>query len=79
MPSIAAMNALDHAVAIFGSQDKLAQALGIRSPSISEWRRRRIPVGRCRDIVAVTNGAVSLSDLRPDIWPASDAEHRDAA
>lgn len=74
------MDALDHAIAIAGTQGALAKSLGIRSPSISEWRARgRIPIERCRDIVRATHGAVSLSDLRPDIWPPGDPHSREVA
>lgn len=67
------MNALDLVIHHFGSQIALATALGVRSPSISEWRRRgRVPVDRCRDIVRATQGAVTLTDLRPDIWPGDE-------
>lgn len=68
--TLGAMDGLDRAVAVLGSQAELARRLKIQSPSISEWRKRgRVPVERCRDIVDACDGAVSLSDLRPDIWP----------
>lgn len=74
------MNALDRAIEAAGSLTALAIALGIQPPSVSEWRARgRVPVSRCRDVVRVTHGAVSLSDLRPDIWPPNEQEPRNAA
>jgi len=57
--------ACDHA----GSQLGLARLLGIRSPSISEWRRRgRVPAERCAAIEAATEGKVTRYDLRPDVF-----------
>lgn len=65
------MDALEKAILIFGTQAALAESIGIRSPSISEWKARGIvPVARCADIERATNGAVSRYDLRPDIFGA---------
>lgn len=63
---------LDKAISIVGSQQLLADALKIKSPSISEWKSRgRVPVERCVDIETVTAGAVTRYDLRPDIFGAA--------
>jgi DNA-binding transcriptional regulator YdaS (Cro superfamily) len=63
------MDALDRAIAVFETQDKFATALGIKSPSISEWRKRgRIPHERCAEIERLTGGQVTRAELRPDIW-----------
>jgi DNA-binding transcriptional regulator YdaS (Cro superfamily) len=63
------IEALDRAIAIFETQEAFAAALDIKSPSISEWRRRgKVPHERCSDIERITNGAVKRGDLRPDIW-----------
>lgn len=65
------MDALDRAIAVFGTQTELAAALGIKSPSISEWRMRgSIPFHRCEDIQRVTKGKVTLAELCPDIAKA---------
>lgn len=61
---------LDKACDLLGSQDRLAAALGIKSPSISEWRTRgRIPAKRCLAIEQLTLGKVTCHDLRPDVFP----------
>jgi DNA-binding transcriptional regulator YdaS (Cro superfamily) len=64
------MNApLDHATQILGTQEALAAALGIKSPSISEWRKRgKVPPERCIAIEQATEGAVTRYELRPDIF-----------
>lgn len=71
---------LEAAIKAVGTQQALADALGIRSASISEWKARgRIPAERVLDVETVTG--VSRHALRPDIFgPAPDkAEDRDAA
>jgi DNA-binding transcriptional regulator YdaS (Cro superfamily) len=60
-------SALDRAIACLDTQAALAVALGVRSPSISEWRRNGVPIERCVAIEAATAGAIRCEDLRPDI------------
>ncbi len=68
-PNIWCMDALTRAIDCLGTQQALAAALGIRSPSISEWRARgRVPVERCGAIEQVTDGVVTRYELRPDIF-----------
>lgn len=52
-----------------GRSGVLAVALGVSSSLVSMWAtgRRPIPLMRCRDIVAATNGRVALATLRPDV------------
>lgn len=71
---------LDRACAALGSQQALANALGIKSPSISDWRKSRIPAERCVEIEIATNGAVTRAELRPDVFaaPAQEQEARAA-
>ena len=66
---------LDRAIAHLGSQQALADALGIRSPSISEWRvRSKVPAERCLAIEQATNGAVTRYELRPDVFGAAPSQ-----
>jgi DNA-binding transcriptional regulator YdaS (Cro superfamily) len=61
-------NPLDRAIKAIGSQQALADLLGIKSPSITEWRQRgRVPAERCGDIERATAGAVTALELRPDV------------
>ncbi len=63
------MKALALAIKIAGSQHALAQALGIKSPSIDGWRRRRrVPAGRCIEIERAVGGRVTRAMLRPDLF-----------
>lgn len=72
--------ALDIAIDHCGTQQALADALGIQSPSISEWKSRgRVPAERCRAIQDATGGRVTVHELRPDVFgppppPANDPE-----
>jgi len=60
---------LEKAIQAAGSQQKLADLLGIKSPSITEWRSRdRVPAERCRAIEAATG--VPRHELRPDVFDA---------
>lgn len=45
----------------------------------AEWRNKRASHELARRIEQATDGAVSRTDLRPDIWPPEDQEARDAA
>lgn len=64
--------ALDDAVRCLGNQNALATAIGIRSASISGWRKRgQVPIEQCKPIEKATAGAVTRYDLRPDIFGAA--------
>lgn len=60
-------SALRQAIAVAGSQTKLAAKLGIRQPSIAEWlARNTVPIDRCTTIEALTG--VRCEQLRPDVY-----------
>lgn len=61
------ITALDRAIEAAGSQLALANALGIKSPSISGWYDRgKVPVERVLAIETATG--VSRHELRPDVF-----------
>lgn len=64
------MNPIQRAAQHFGSQAVLAEKIGVRQPTVSEWARseRPVPVERCVDIEQATAGAVTRRDLRPEDW-----------
>lgn len=71
------MQALEAACDLLGGQYKLADAIRRTSPSISEWKRRKvIPEDCCEPIEAVTDGAVRVEELRPDLRWRRDASGR---
>ena len=56
------MNQIDAVIAYFGSKNKLATALGISAPAISQWKER-IPHGRAYQIEVLTNGRFKAETL----------------
>lgn len=60
--------AIERAIRVAGSQQALANALGIKSPSISEWKAAgRVPPGRVLEVERLTG--VSRHDLNPELYP----------
>lgn len=49
---------LNDAVSHFGTQQKLAEALGIKQGSISSWDRELIPLARALQIEKLTRGVL---------------------
>lgn len=79
------MNGIEKAISHFGNMSRMAAALGVKPPSVLDWRnkKRELPVKRCVQIEQITNGVVTRKDLRPDdwreIWPElSDVERKEA-
>ena len=64
------MNGLQKAVRLFGSRAALARALNVSSEAVRKWETGRIPAERCLDVERATDGQVTRSELRPDLWPA---------
>ena len=64
------MNAISRAAEVVGSQKELADQLGVHPSFISQMANdlRRGPPTLCRKIQGLTNGAVTCSQLRPDIF-----------
>jgi DNA-binding transcriptional regulator YdaS (Cro superfamily) len=61
--------AITRAVAILGSEVKLAAACGVSQPAISKAKLRgRISPRLALAVDQATNGRVSAADLRPDLW-----------
>lgn len=66
------MNALEIAIESAGGVGKLAAAIGVGQPVVSNWRARGTTPDavHCVAIERATNGAVTRRDLRPDDWRA---------
>lgn len=68
------MNALDLAISTAGSQQALADHVGVVQSAVANWLKRgRVPSEHCLAIEIATGGVVGRKDLRPDdfwrIWP----------
>ena len=70
LPIIRAMNPIRRAAEILGSQAALADAIGVRQPTVSEWAcdDRPVPIERCVGIERATGRAVMRWHLRPEDW-----------
>lgn len=61
---------VEEAIASFGSEAKLAAAAGVSQPSVNEAKRKgRVGPRLAMGIDRATQGKVSKSALRPDLWP----------
>jgi DNA-binding transcriptional regulator YdaS (Cro superfamily) len=66
---------IEKAISALGSQQKLAEACGVKQPSI--WQAKE--TGRCSAELAMaieraTDGAVTAIQIRPDLpWPSTEA------
>lgn len=54
--------------AVEGGIATIAAELSITREAIYQWTR--VPPNHVHKIVALTNGQVTPTDLRPDLWPA---------
>jgi DNA-binding transcriptional regulator YdaS (Cro superfamily) len=62
-------SALARAVAMFGSETKLAMAVGIAQQVLNRAvRRGRVSPELAKAIQRATGGAVTANELRPDLW-----------
>lgn len=64
--------ALRRAIKIIGSQEKLAEKLGITQGAVSHWFNKNIglvpPIDYVVEIEKATNGQVTRYELRPDFF-----------
>lgn len=59
---------IDRACSAVGGLSKLATAVGESPQTVSNWRRRGVPIAHCAAIELATKGKVTRRDLRPDDW-----------
>jgi DNA-binding transcriptional regulator YdaS (Cro superfamily) len=75
------MDGINRAIEVAGGVSALARAIGVATPTVSQWRHGVRPVSpkMAQAIERATAGAVSRTDLRPDVWPPEEKENRRAA
>ncbi|WP_097201259.1 transcriptional regulator [Delftia acidovorans] len=61
---------VEKAATILGSLNALGLALGVSKAAVWQWMAggRQVPVKHCPRIEALTRGAVTRRELRPDDW-----------
>lgn len=65
-------HAIQKTLSIVGGQSKLAAILGVSQPTVWAWlncSKKGVTAEYCAAIEDATNGVVTKSDLRPDLWP----------
>jgi DNA-binding transcriptional regulator YdaS (Cro superfamily) len=62
------MNAISKAIDEFGLKG-LAARCGVTHQAVLKWKNGKVPAERAVQIEAVTEGSISRSELRPDLWP----------
>lgn len=65
-------DALSRSIDIAGGVRALARTLGISPQAISQWSR--VPAERVLAIERATGGAVTRTELRPDLYPLEEGE-----
>ena len=51
-----------------GGTAAVARMCNVRPASVSEWRKRGVPVTRCLAIESASEGQVTRHQLRPDVF-----------
>lgn len=71
------------AIKACGTQQALADAVGVTQSFVSQWLNgeRPVPSTKCRAIEVATDGAVTAAELRPDVFgePEPRTEQNNAA
>lgn len=71
------IEALRRAINILGSQQRAAEIVGVKQPSIS-WMARhgaKVPAEWCIPLEKATAARVTRHDLRPDLYPIAQMSH----
>lgn len=72
------MDALTLVIEKAGGVGKLAAAIGVRQNVVSNWKARgQVPANQCAAVAAASQGAVTVHDLRPDVFGPQPGGHPD--
>lgn len=60
---------IERAIAVVGTQKKLAERVGVAQPTVWSWlhSKKKVSPEYVPVLVAVTGGAVSAAEIRPDL------------
>jgi DNA-binding transcriptional regulator YdaS (Cro superfamily) len=58
---------MDQVIDRLGGSSAVARIVGVKSPSVTEWRRRGIPADRCPALERASEGKVTCEEMRPDV------------
>lgn len=69
------LDALARAKVLLGSQQALADAVGVKQPSVHHIlsEGKRVPAEWCLPVEQATKGKITRHQLRPDLYPVEDA------
>lgn len=70
------VEAMQKAITAVGGEAEMGRRLKITTQAVCKWPR--VPADRAIDVVKACDGAVSLYELRPDVFP-KDAKPDEAA
>lgn len=51
---------IDQLIRFYGTQEKAASALGIKQPSVAQWKKHGIPLPRQAQYQIITNGVLVM-------------------
>jgi len=69
------IDALRRAKDILGSQEAIAQIVGVKQPSVHHalTKAEKVPAEWCIPLEKATEGEITRHDLRPDLYPREGA------
>lgn len=58
----------DKAMSLCGGVRSVAKHFGITAWAVRKWRQSKIPSERCKGLVALSGGKLTIPELRPDLF-----------
>lgn len=76
METSSGIEALWKAKELLGTEQKLADAVNRKQPTVHEVLKRgkEVPAEWCLPIERATNGKITRQQLRPDLWPREETQ-----
>lgn len=68
------MNGIDKAIDVADGVGKLANLIGEKQPTVSNWRAKGyVPAAKCQRVHRALGGRVSMAELNPEAFGEPDA------